>query len=234
MNDTDFESILSEHDGLKVLINDRHITPFTKFPSLDLFSNEFIDWLSPTYFEVFTSLFETHMGTNKEAKVVALINAPRYCNVEFKEKINSLLASHLTKSAELSKKLHANMKANGKNLEVILATVEPLNKQVLSYVNKAIFAHGNSPEIKEQKDIIIDNSLGVCSILKRFKASSEIEYNIFNSILTKLRPIDMTREQTTRFNEYQKKSNSSQNKYLIISVIVFILILLRFFSRMSN
>lgn len=234
MNNTDFDSILSQYDGLKVLIRDRHITPFTKFPPLDTFSSEFIEWLSPTYFEVFTHLFEAHIGTDKEAKIVALINAPRYCNSDFKEKINSLLSSHLTKSAELSKKLHANMKADGKNLEVILATAEPLNKQVLSYVNKAIFAHGDSEEIKEQKDLIIDNSLGICFILKRFKASSEIEYKIFNSILDKLRPIDMTHEQTTRFNEYQKKSNSSQNKYLIISVIVFILILLRFFSRMSN
>ena len=66
-----FESILQEHETLNKLIKEKDLNTFTKFPSKDNFSSEFIDWLSPKYQESFLEIYNTHLGTKRKLKLLS-------------------------------------------------------------------------------------------------------------------------------------------------------------------
>ena len=104
---------------------------------------------------------------------------------------------------------------------------------MLTYVNKAIFEKDH-PKIQEKKNEIVGNCLAVCDELKRYKASSEIEFSMFNGILDRLRSIKMNETQQLRYNSFLKKSQSSSNKYVIVTVIIVIIALIRLIARFAN
>ena len=227
-----FESILQEHETLNKLIKEKDLNTFTKFPSKDNFSSEFIDWLSPKYQESFLEIYNTHLGTKKEAKVVKLINSTWFCNPETTENIVEFLLPRLEATKVLSQELAKKIDGN-KDLEVILKVSDSLVNNVLTYVNKAIFEKDH-PKIQEKKNEIVDNCLAVCDELKRYKASSEIEFSMFNGILDRLRSIKMNETQQLRYNSFLKKSQSSSNKYVIVTVIIVIIALIRLIARFAN
>lgn len=227
-----FESILQEHDTLNKLIKEKDLNTFTKFPSKDNFSSEFIDWLSPKYQEVFLEIYNTHLGTKKESKVVKLINSTWFCNAETTEKIVEFLLPRLEATNVLSQELAKKIDGN-KDLEVILKVSDSLVNNVLTYVNKAIFEKDH-PKIQEKKNEIVNNCLAVCDELKRYKASSEIEFSMFNGILDRMRSIKMNETQQLKYDSFLKKSQSSSNKYVIVTVIIVIIALIRLISRFAN
>ncbi len=227
-----FESILQEHETLNKLIKEKDLNTFTKFPSKNNFSSEFIDWLSPKYQEAFLEIYNTHLGTKKESKVVKLINSTWFCNDETTENIVEFLLPKLEATNVLSQELAKKIDGN-KDLEVILKVSGSLVNNVLTYVNKAIFEKDH-PKIQEKKNEIVNNCLAVCDELKRYKASSEIEFSMFNGILDRLRSIKMNETQQLRYNSFLKKSQSSSNKYVIVTVIIVIIALIRLIARFAN
>ncbi|GAB5563676.1 MAG: hypothetical protein Wins2KO_07390 [Winogradskyella sp.] len=227
-----FETTLANHESLQKLINEKDINTFVKFPSFDTFSSEFIDWLSPKYHEAFLDIYNTHSGTKKESKVVKLINSTWFCNAETSEKIVEFLLPRLQATNVLSQELEKKINGN-RDLEVILKVSGSLVNNVLTYVNKAIFDKDH-PKIQEQKNAIIDNCLAVCDELKRYKASSEIEFSMFNGILDRLKSVKMNEAQQIKYDSYLKKSQSSSNKYVIVTVIIVIIALIRLIARFAN
>ncbi len=227
-----FESILQEHETLNKLIKEKDLNTFTKFPSKDNFSSEFIDWLSPKYQVAFLEIYNTHLGTKKESKVVKLINSTWFCNAETTDNIVEFLLPKLEATNVLSQELAKKIDGN-KDLEVILKVSGSLVNNVLTYVNKAIFEKDH-PKIQEKKNEIVDNCLAVCDELKRYKASSEIEFSMFNGILDRMRSIKMNETQQLKYNSFLKKSQSSSNKYVIVTVIIVIIALIRLIARFAN
>ncbi|MUU78555.1 hypothetical protein [Winogradskyella endarachnes] len=227
-----FESILLEHEGLNKLITEKDLNTFVKFPSFDTFSTAFIDWLSPKYYEAFVEIYTTHLGTKKEAKVVKLINSTWFCNAETTDRIVEFLSERLDTTVELSKQLNKKITGN-KNLEDIISVSSSMVNDVLNYVNKAIFEK-NHPEIADKKNEILDNSLAVCEELKQYKASSEVEFTMFNGILDRLKSIKLNEAQSVRYQACVNKSKSSSNKYLIVTVILVILFIVRMIVRFAN
>ncbi|WP_138432839.1 hypothetical protein [Winogradskyella algicola] len=227
-----FESTLQEHETLNKLITEKDLNTFTKFPTKNNFSSEFIDWLSPKYQEAFLEIYNTHLGTKKEAKVVKLINSTWFCNAETTENIVEFLLPRLEATNVLSQELAKKIDGN-KDLEVILKVSGALVNNVLTYVNKAIFEKDH-PKIQEKKNEIVDNCLAVCDELKRYKASSEIEFSMFNGILDRMRSIKMNETQQLKYNSFLKKSQSSSNKYVIITVIIVIIALIRLIAGFAN
>ncbi|WP_299102375.1 hypothetical protein [uncultured Winogradskyella sp.] len=227
-----FESILLEHETLNKLITEKDLNTFVKFPSFDTFSTEFIDWLSPKYYEAFVEIYNTHLGTKKEAKVVKLINSTWFCNAETTNRIVEFLSERLDATVELSKQLNKKITGN-KNLEDIINVSAAMVNDVLNYINKAIFEK-NLPVITKKKDEILDNSLAVCEELKQYKASREVEFQMFNGILDRLKSIKLNPEQQVRYDACISKSKSSSNKYVIITVILVILFIVRMIARFAN
>ena len=227
-----FESILLEHETLNKLIKEKDLNTFVKFPSFNTFSAEFIDWLSPQYYNAFVEIYTTHLGSKKESKVVKLINSTWFCNAETKDKIVTFLSARLDATVELSKQLNKKITGN-KNLEDIINVSGLMVSGVLNYVNKAIFEKDH-PLITEKKNEILDNSLSVCEELKQYKASSEVEFTMFNGILDRLKSIKLNDVQSARYQACLSKSKSSSNKYLIVTVIVVILFIVRMIARFAN
>ncbi|NRD21964.1 hypothetical protein HNV10_01840 [Winogradskyella litoriviva] len=227
-----FETILLEHETLNKLITEKDLNTFVKFPSFDTFSTEFIDWLSPKYYEVFVEIYNTHLGTKKEAKVVRLINSTWFCNAETTNRIVEFLSERLDATVELSKQLNKKIKGN-KNLEDIINVSAAMVNNVLNYINKAIFEK-NHPAIIEKKNEILDNSLAVCEELKQYKASSEVEFTMFNGILDRLKSIKLNDVQSARYQACLSKSKSSSNKYLVVTVILVVLFIIRMIVRFVN
>ncbi|NRD19100.1 hypothetical protein HNV08_03495 [Winogradskyella eckloniae] len=227
-----FEAILLEHETLNKLIKEKDLNTFVKFPSIDTFSAEFIDWLSPQYYDAFVEIYTTHLGSKKESKVVKLINSTWFCNAETTDRIVAFLSERLDTTAELSKQLNKKITGN-KNLEDILNVSGSMVNDVLNYVNKAIFEKEH-PVIIEKKNEILNNSLGVCEALKHFKASSEIEFQMFNGILDRLKNIKLNTEQQARYDACISKSKSSSNKYAIVTVIIAIIVIIRMIARFAN
>lgn len=229
---SNFEAILEEHPTLHKLIKEKDLNTFTKFPSFDAFDASFIDWLSPQYYDTFLDIYNTHIGQKTEAKVVKLVNSTWFCNEDTKTKIISFLSPHLDATLELSEKLRQKISGN-KNLEDIIKVSGLLVSKILNYVNKAIFEK-NLPEITSKKDKIIDNCLSVCEELKQYKASSEIEFSMFNGILDRLKSIKLNPTQQARYDACVAKSKSSSNKYIIVTVIIVIIALIRIVARLAN
>lgn len=227
-----FESILQEHETLNKLIKEKELNTFTKFPSKDSFSSEFIDWLSPQYYETFVYVYDTYTGSKSEAKVVKLINSEWFCNDETKDKIVDLLSTRLEATLTLSKELKDKFVGN-KRLEDIISVSSLIVNGVLNYINKAIFEK-NDPRITLKKDQILDNCLSVCEELKQYKASSEVEFTMFNGILDRIKSIKLNETQSARYEACLSKSKSSSNKYIAITVIVAIIAIIRLVAAIFN
>ena len=227
-----FEQILQEHEALNKLIKEKELNTFTKFPSIDNFSEAFIDWLSPQYYEAFITIYNTHLGTKSEAKVVKVINSVWFCNKATTDKIVDFLSSRLEATVVLSKELKDKIVGN-KDLEDIINVSSLTVKGVLNYVNKAIFEKDN-PRIEEKKDKILDNTLSICEELKQYKASSGVEFTLFNGILDRLKNIKLNPSQAARYQACISKSKSSSNKYIAVSVIIAIIALIRLVAAIIN
>lgn len=227
----DFEAILIEHETLNKLIKDNDLNTFAKFPTLDIFSPEFIDWMSPKYYDSFMTIYNTHIGSKSESKVVKLINSPWFCNTEAKEKLVSFLMPRIEATEKLSTDLKLQIAGN-KDLEVIIKVSGALANDVLTYLNKAIIKI-DYPSIKEKKNIIVDNALSVCEELKQYKRSSTVEFTFFNGLLEKIKTINFNEAQQQRYDACVSKSKSSSNKYIIISVIVGIIALIRLIAAFA-
>ena len=227
-----FEAILLEHETLNKLIKEKDLNTFVKFPSFDTFSDEFIDWLSPQYYDAFVGIYNTHLGQKSESKVVKVTNSTWFCNAETTEKIIDFLSTRLDAVEKLSHELKLKISGN-KDITDILEVSALLVSGVLNYVNKAIFEKDHS-RIKEKKDKIIDNCLFICEELKQYKASSDIEFSMFNGILDRLKNINLNPSQSERYEACLSKSKSSSNKYMIVTVIIVILFIIRMIARFAN
>jgi hypothetical protein len=219
-----FELTLQEHETLNKLIKEKELNTFTKFPSIDNFSSEFIDWLSPQYYETFVYVYDTYTGSKSEAKVVKLINSEWFCNDETKDKIVDLLSTRLEATLTLSKELKDKIVGN-KRLEDIISVSSLIVNGVLNYINIAITL---------KKDQILDNCLSICEELKQYKASSEVEFTMFNGILDRIKSIKLNETQSARYEACLSKSKSSSNKYIAITVIVAIIAIIRLVAAIFN
>ncbi|MBR9913305.1 MAG: hypothetical protein GYB32_00525 [Algicola sp.] len=228
---SDFETQLLEHESLHKLIKEHDINTFAKLPSKDTFSEAFIDWISPKYYDAFVSIYNTHLGQKSESKVVKVINSPWICNTETKERLVAMLIPRLEAAEQLSKELQQSIDGN-KDLEVIIQVSGSLANSVLNYPNKAIF-EVEHPNIISKKNNIIDHALSICEELKQYKASSSVEFTFFNGLLDKMKSIHFNEEQQQRYDACLSKSKSSSNKYIAITVVIAIIALIRLIAAIA-
>lgn len=227
-----FETILQEHETLNKLIKEKDLNTFVKFPSFNTFSDEFIDWLSPQYYEAFVDIYNTHLGQKSEAKVVKVTNSTWFCNEATTEKIVDFLSDRLDATEKLAHDLKLKIVGNKDVVDIIKVSGLLMNG-VLNYVNKAIFDNDH-PRINAKKNKIIDDCLSIAEELKQYKASSEIEFSMFNGILDRLKNIKLNPTQSLRYEACISKSKSSSNKYIAVTVIIVIIVIVRMIARFTN
>ena len=228
-----FEEILENDKNLNDLINHHEITMVTKFNKIDSYNNEFIDWLSPKYYLVFTTIFNKVIGTKEEFKMAQLLNSPLFCNQETKEKLIDFLLPHLEKSCiSSSDELYAIQ-----NYEIDFQGIENYSLRVykshLGYINKRIFENFDSNEISILKERIIDNSIKILDSLKTRIIEKNIKSNSFDKAIKQTDKIDLNPNQF----EYVMRINAKKRKktwvkwlriifYSIITIVVLIRLLI--------
>lgn len=164
-----FEQTLENNPSLNKLITNEEISMMTKFKKTGEFSSEFIDWLSPKYYEAFVSIFETVVGSEKEVKMIALLNAPKYCNEVTKEKILDFIVPYIKSKSELATSTLNSFNAPGLDFIQKMQYANVIKKELLSYVNIVLFKHFDSPKIEEDKTNIINCSLKITDSYKSVK-----------------------------------------------------------------
>ena len=230
----DFEQILKNDINLNKLITNKEISLMTKLTKPEVFSSEFIDWLSPKYYEAFVSIFEKVVGSEKEAKMVALLNAPKYCNEETKDKIIDFLVPYIKSKSELATITLSSFNAPGLDYVKKLQFAFVIKKELLSYVNIGIFKYFNSPKIEEDKTNIINCSLKITDSYKSAKASNEIDFKLFTDLLIRFEKLKLNDKQRAVFNTFKTKEKNSINKNYIWGGVVIVIIILRMVMRMSR
>ena len=229
-----FEQTLENNPSLNKLITNEEISMMTKFKKTGEFSSEFIDWLSPKYYEAFVSIFETVVGSEKEVKMIALLNAPKYCNEVTKEKILDFIVPYIKSKSELATSTLNSFNAPGLDFIQKMQYANVIKKELLSYVNIVLFKHFDSPKIEEDKTNIINCSLKITDSYKSVKASNEFEFKIFTDLLVRFEKLKLNDKQRAVFNTFKTKEKSSINKNFIWGGVVIVLIILRMVMRMSR
>ena len=210
-----FEEILSESKNLSLLINEKKINTFTSLPKKSSFSNEFIDWLSPKYYDVFVELFDIYVDKENKSPLIKLINSDWYCNQTTTGRIIDFIKPYLDQAQKDSEEIKKQF-SETKDVKKLVELTNTLEQKNFNYLNKALFNVKNSEIIKSFKDNLVGDAISICNDLKEKKITKDIKNTIIVSITEMIEKITLNKEQNTVISQHKSDSNTS----LIISVII--------------
>lgn len=219
INTEQFSALLKENEEVHELITTKDIGILRRYPELKNVNQEFLDWLSPQYFDVFTTLFDTYLNSRNEAKLVKLVSSPLYCNEETKEKIIDILCSVCRASIDQSAAI--NKLLVGKRKDVVpIANAGGL--RVLNHLNIAIFANFDHPKLNDLKDESITLSFLICEKLKK-RGEDDLAYPFFEHFVLHMPKLTFNEQQQKAYNQlkqaYDRKNSTSETKNILVLLL---------------
>ena len=110
--DVNFETILAQEPLIEELIKSKQVNLFSKYPEYPDYSDEFLDWISPKYLDVFNHIFEEAISKNREGKLLAFLKTPNYCNKATAERIVTVIHDYIEQRNQENTTFLENLKAN--------------------------------------------------------------------------------------------------------------------------
>lgn len=231
MSDNQFENILAENESLKNLITENKINTFTKLPKKDKFDDAFIDWLSPKFYDTFTTLYESQINAKNKSGLISLIRSEWLCNEETETKIYDYLKPHIEKTIQQSNDLKERF-TNSKGTEELVKLTNEIDENIINYVNKVLFTK-KGEAIKVFKEKLTADSIEICQILREKRVHKDVKNTLIISITESFRNISLEKSQSQSLNTQQSKANSSMIISVIIGVILALFAVFRLIMRLS-
>jgi hypothetical protein len=232
MSENQFENTLEENEGLNNLIAENKINTFTTLPKKDKFDDAFIDWLSPKFYNSFTSIYKNQINEKNKSGLISLIRSEWLCNIETENKIYDFLKPHIEKTIQQSEALKAKFDAT-KDTEELVKLTNEIDEDIINYVNKALFAKENE-SVKAFKEKLTSDSIEICQILREKKMSKDVKNILISSITESFNNISLAKTQSASLNTHQSKAKSSMTVSLVIGILLALFAVFRLIMRLSS
>lgn len=232
MSENQFENILAENESLNNLITNNKINTFTKLPQKNKFDDAFIDWLSPKFYNTFTSIYEEQINAKNKSGLISLIRSEWLCNEETENKIYAYLKPHIDKTIQQSEAIKTKFN-NTKGTEELVKLTNEIDEDIINYVNKVLFTKKNE-SIRVFKEKLTGDSIEICQILRDKKMSKDVKNILVSSITETFRNISLEKSQSQSLNTHQSKAKSSMTISLIIGILLALFAVFRLIMRLSS
>ncbi len=223
-----YSDLLIQHQDLYNLIESKQIKLFSKFPAKEEFDNDFIDWLSPQYYEAFVSLFNTFKHSSVKSMLIKLVSTPLYCNKETEEKIIEHLSNYCFGCIIQSKNINEVLVGKKRDFNPIYSAGGLL---VLDHLNVAIFTNIDHPKLKELESLSIDLSLLICEKLQK-RSAEDLAYPYFEHFINQFIKLNLSEEQREAYGKFKKvnerKDSISESKSVLGVIFKYIFMFRRF------
>lgn len=230
MDHSAFEKIVSDHSDLNLLINEQKFGPLCNIKKTKEMTPEFIDWISPKYYDSFVAIYERLIKT-KQGVIAAVMRVQFLANDETKDRMVEFMSERIAKTMELTDKLEAHVSVNKFKAEPALKLVG----SIMSPLNIAIFKHLEAPSMAEKKKVFADKMLDIADQMKEYSARRHPEqFMVYEALTNQLGQIALRGNASERVAEHGKNQSSKSNTAIAISVIVIILIIIRWVIRLSQ
>lgn len=210
-----YSDILAQHKDLQNLIENKQIKLFSKFPPKEEFDNDFIDWLSPQYYDAFITLLNTFKHSSIKSMLIKLVSTPLYCNKETEEKIIEHLCVYCKACIVQSKNINDVLVGKKRDFNPIYSAGGLL---VLDHLNVAIFTNIDHPKLRELENISIDLSFLICEKLQK-RSADDLAYPYFEHFVNQFIKLNLTEEQRETYEKFkkvnQRKDSISESKSVL-------------------
>lgn len=231
MSQESFNKILSENESLYNLITEKKLNTFAKLPPKENFDADFIDWLSPQYYDAFTSIYNTYYTIENKSTLINVIRSPWFCNTETEEKIIEFLKPHMENSVQLSDKLKTDFD-NTKSTETLVELTNSLDEKVFNYLNKALFTKKNT-KIEVFRETLTNNALSICDILREKRMSKDVKNILISSITESFKNVKLAGNQSETLNKHKSKADSSMTISIVIGALLALFAVIRLLMKLA-
>lgn len=218
---------LKSNPEIYEFIIDKKLNAFHKYEPLEKVSEEFMERLSPLYFEAFIEIFESNKNTKSNLIINKLLLSPLYCNAETEVKIIAYLTEILT--LDLKKDTAIYEQLTGEDSDFI-PIVDAGGFRILNAVNINILNRFSELKILQLKNEIIDLSFKICDKIKNRKTDDRA-YESFSYFIENLPKLTLSNDQQLIFDSYKRKDNRKKGLATVISILVFLFIVIKFLYR---
>lgn len=224
-----FEKLVAEDKNLNVLINQKKYGAIMTIRRKDWMTPDFIDWISPKYFLAFTTIYENNKSDNVAA-VCAVIRESFLANQETKEKMAEILWPKLNESIE--------------SLDVFLTQINESKYKSIEYINElalglniltvSTFKNLEASTLIEKKEKYSTLLLRVADRFKKVsKRRDRINYDFYEKVNRVLKSLDLEGDFAERVEVHEKRLGRKDVWYVVGTVVIILLLLLRFLGRMG-
>ena len=221
MDANTFEKIVVSNKDLSLLINEQKYSVFMNIKNTDQMTADFIDWISPKYYDAFLAIYERHIEKNP-GLICALLRITFLANTETHEKLAELLMPQIDIAIADIIQFHRVVKNRKSDAIVALKRLqEPFN-----YLTTAILININTPEVLEKKEVFGIRLLEVSEIMRLFtQINSPIEFGIYKQSVEILKKLEIYGEREVHVVRPEKKPNQKAIWYVVGAILIIILIL---------
>ncbi len=225
-NQTNIE-LLKSNPEVYTFIIDKKLNALHKYEPLEKISEEFMEWLSPLYFEAFIEIFKTNKNAKSNLLINKLLLSPLYCNAETEEKIIAFLAGILKEDLKKDTAIYEQLTGADDDF---IPIVDAGGFRVLNTVNINILNRFSELKILQLKNDIIDLSFKICDKIKNRKTDDKA-YESFSYFIENLPKLELSNDQQFIYNSYKRKDNRKKGVATAISILVIIFIVVKFLYR---
>lgn len=225
MSNTNFEVILAQEPLIEDLINSNHVNVFSKYPDCPEYSKEFLDWISPQYFESFKNIFKESTEGNKAGKLNAFLKTPSYCNTETKEEIANFLLEYIRQNNKVNKAHLANLNKKALNINEInnVGGFRIVTSTTVVIINN--LSHPDIGILKSHTLILASKVLESLTMI----SSSDITKTLIRQNLEQINKLRLNSIQKKDFPDLSKLESSESSDFdkrilwFAISIIIIVL-----------
>ena len=230
MENSSFESIINSQKDLDLLINEKRFGVMCKVKKTAEMTPEFIDWVSPKYLEAFQHILNRH-GAEKPGVVVAVIRMNFLANAETKDKMVEKAQPYIDqmyKDVAVFRELVSVRKFNAET------AVKQSNK-VFNPIVWGLFQHLKTPAVQAEKKQVGEELLAISDLLKDYKANRHAEqFFVYQTVIQKMNDLKLDGQQQAQVKSHEVNQSNKATIGIIITVIVAILIILKWVWRFSR
>ena len=229
MNSVEFEQLVTNNKHLNLLINEQQFSVLSPLKKTAEMTPEFIDWVSPKYYDSFMAIYDKCIAEN-EGTVCSVLRVSFLANAETQSKIVDFLMPKIDESIKEIDQFYQVVNNNRHDAIIAMGHL----KVPFSYLTDAIYKHLNTPELNAKKEVFSDLLLKTADIMKRFSPRrNALEFSIYEKITARLKSLGLKGEQSDQVVQHEKTLKNKGTWYVVGTVIILILVLLRFLGRMG-
>ncbi len=224
-----YNEIVTGNKSLNLLINEKKYSTLSSIKRTDEMDQAFVDWISPKYYDAFVTVYANNRNGDR-GPISAALRASFLANKDVMAKLSDTLIHHIDQAIESANDFLKIIRVSKYDAITGLDKINPmLDPLVVTILNK-VETEQMSVKKQEFGEVLIE----IAGILKRVRRmSDEISFKIYEKVINRLQEINFESELKKEALAHQTKFESKASWHIVVSIIVIILLILRFLSRLD-